>query len=155
MNLVPELLGHYNAIDRHLDLDRQSVAHDSGREKKIEQRQKINDQAYFVLCWGQLETELDDRCRNAIRRRRDNPDWTRRRGWDLYNPEDRKLSGLSFEDRVSLVLDRQAGRGSAWSKVMKWYGLRNLIVHGGSYEQRIDLNFVIGEFYEIQSEIAP
>ena len=154
MKFIAELLGHYVAIDRHLEMERHSVAHDASRESTIARRQKINDQAYFVLCWGQLETELDDSCRNAIRKRRDNPDWTKRRGWDLYNPEDPRLSGLSFDKRVSLVLDRLAGHGSEWSKVMHWYQLRNLIAHGGSYENRIDLNFVIADFYQIQRKIT-
>lgn len=154
MKVIPELLGHYNAIDQYLELELQSVASDLNRRTQIERRQKFNDQAYFVLCWGQLETEMDECCRNAIRKRKNNPDWTKRRGWDLYDPEDKRLSGLSFGERVSLVLDKQAGRGSEWSKFMKWYDLRNMIAHGGSYEQRIELNFVIGEFYQIQSKIA-
>lgn len=154
MRFIQELLGHYNAIDQHLESELQSNAQDHARKKKIEQRQKINDQAYFVLCWGQLETELNESCRAAIRKRRNNRDWTKRRGWDLYNPDEERLSGLSFEERVSLVLDRQAGPGSEWSLVMKWYALRNMIAHGGSYEQRILLKIVIADFYRIQGKIA-
>jgi hypothetical protein len=154
MRSIQELLGHYSAIDQFLETQRLSGPRDAGWLSSIERRQILNDQAWFVLCWGQLETRLDDGCRSAIRKRRANPDWTKRRGWDLYNPEDKRLSGLSFEERVSLVLDRQLGGGSAWNMVMKWYALRNLVAHGGTYAKRIDLNGVVGEFYQIESKIA-
>jgi hypothetical protein len=155
MKLIPELLGHYNAIDRLLESQRQSSLGDAGPLRQIERRQMFNDQAHFVLFWGQLETRLDDGCRDAIRKRRSNPDWTKRRGWDLYDPDQRRLSGLSFEERVSLVLDKQQGSGSAWKMVMDWYNIRNLIAHGGTYARRIDLNDVVGDFYTIESKIAP
>ena len=155
MKLVPELAGHYNAIDQRLETELQSLVHGLGRRTQLEQRQKINDHAYFVLCWGQLEAELNEACREAIRRRANNADWTKRRAWDLYNPDDRRLSGLRFEERVSLVLDKQDSSGGEWDMVMKYYAQRNRIAHGGSYERRIDLNSVIGDFYQIQSKIAP
>jgi hypothetical protein len=72
----------------------------------IEAKQRINDQAYFVLCWGQLEAAIDDICRTAIRNRQSSGNWAVRRAWDLYNPNESRLSGLRFEDRTALVLDR-------------------------------------------------
>ncbi len=151
MKLLQKLLGYYTAIDGFLESERQTAQDDTNLESKVEERQRINDQAYFLLCWGQLETELDNCCRNAIRKRKDNPDWTKRRGWDLYNPDEKRLSGISFEERVSLVLDRMAGE---FGRAMHWYHLRNRIAHGGSYENRIDLNAVMAEFYQIQRKIA-
>ncbi len=155
MKLIPELLGCYGEIDNHLEAERVSSGPDIARNKQIEQRQKINDQAYFVLCWGQLEAELNRSCREAIRKRSNNPDWTKRRAWDLYNPDDKRHSGLSFEERVSLVLDKQDNSGGEWKLVMKYYEQRNRIAHGGSHEHRIHLNSVIRDFYQIQSKIAP
>ena len=153
MKSLPELLASYNSIDQILDGERQVTAGKIADRKRIESRQRTNDHAYFLLCWGQIEVELDESCRNAIRRRWVNPDWTKRRGWDLYNPDDSRLSGLRFDERVSLVLDKRIV-GGEWSIAMKWYNLRNQIAHGGSYEQRIDLNLVVGEFYRIQGAIV-
>jgi hypothetical protein len=153
MRNLPELLAFYNSIDAQLESEWKSFAVDAARREKIERGQKTNDHAYFLLCWGQLEIELDDACREAIRKRFRNPDWPKRRGWDLYNPDDPKISGLRFDERVSLVLDKLAA-GGEWKMAMKWYGLRNFIAHGGSYEQRIDLNLVTMEFYKVQSAIA-
>ena len=116
--------------------------------RSAEKRQKLNDHAYFLLCWGRLEAHLDEACRDAIRKRWKNPDWTKRRGWDLYNPEDKRISGLKFDERISLVLDRQIAE---WGMTMKWYSLRNFIAHGGSHDERIDLAFAVNEFHQIQS----
>ena len=83
---------------------------DAVKAKQIEAKQTLNDQAYFILGWGQMETAINQTCRSAIRRRRASIDRNTRRAWELYNPDDRRLSGLSFEDRAALVLDRQADR---------------------------------------------
>lgn len=155
MKRIPEFLGHYNAIDGYLESQLQLQANNPGQKTRLTRRQVVNDQAYFVLCWGQLEAELDELCRKAIRKRKNNADWMKRRAWDLYNPDDKRLSGLSFEERVSLVLDKQDNSGGEWKMVMTYYAQRNNIAHGGSHEQRIDLNSVIKEFYQIQSKIAP
>jgi len=80
---------------------------------------RVNDQAYFVLCWGQLEAEIDQACREAIRRHRNDTSWSVRRAWDLYNPDDKRISGLSFEDRTALVVDHGAGPGSIWAKIIR------------------------------------
>ena len=140
MKLIPECLGHYNAIDQLLESELQSIVSDTKRKLQLEQRQEINDQVYFVLSWGQLEAELNESCRAAIRRRQSNPDWTRRRAWDLCDPDDKRLSGLSFEERVSFVLDKRDHVGGEWKLVMTYYAQRNRIAHCGSHEQRIDLN---------------
>ena len=116
-------------------------------------RQILNDQAYFLLCWGQLEQEIDEACRDAIRKRRLNPDWQVRRGWDLYNPDDRRLSGLSFDDRAALVLDRRGGPGSPYARTMGAYELRNKIAHGRLEDRRIDVVATAQSFYLIQAAL--
>lgn len=116
-------------------------------------RQVLNDQAYFLLCWGQLETEIDARCRDAVRRRRDDPLWPVRRGWDLYNPEDPRFSGLAFEDRARLVLDAQAGRGGPFALALKHYGVRNQIAHGRLLATRISVGAFVQDCFVIQSDL--
>ena len=91
-----------------------------------------------------MEIEIDDVGRIAIRRRRTHADRQVRRSWYLYNPEDRRLSGLSFEERTALVLDRDdKGQGSAWKKVMTHHTARNEIAHGGLRSTRIDVSSFI------------
>ena len=59
-----------------------------------------------MLAWGQLETDIDDACRDAIRHGQSHGEWRSRRAWSLYNPDDRRLSGLSFENRLTLVVPK-------------------------------------------------
>lgn len=124
----------------------------AGRIKIIDQ-QVINDQAYFILCWGQLEAEIDGKCRDAVRRRRNHGDWQIRRAWDLYNPDEPRFSGLSFENRARLVLDGQAGRGSAYALTMKRYASRNQIAHGTLRATRIDVGAFVQDCFAIQSAL--
>jgi hypothetical protein len=126
---------------------------DSLSAARIEQKLVVNDQAYFVLCWGQLEVEIDEKCRNAIRSRLSGGTWETRRAWDLFNPEDKRLSGLTFQERTALTLDQNAGTGSPWSRVMFYYGLRNRIAHGTLASTRIDVASIVREFYIIQSAL--
>ena len=119
--------------------------------ERIEHKQRINDQAYFVLAWGQLEADIVDACRSTIRHAQTHGSWHDRRAWTLYNPDDRRLSGLSFENRLTLVLKK----GSAnWNKVLQHYSVRNQIAHGRLRSQRIDVSTVIQEFYLFQASLA-
>ena len=147
-------LARIEAVWMKLDaaLERELVSVGVGDRAKLVGQQVVNDQAYFLLCWGQLEIEIDDVCRTAIRRRRTHADWQVRRSWYLYNPEDRRLSGLSFEERAALVLDRdQTGNGAAWKMVMKHYTARNQIAHGGLRSTRIDVSSFIQDCYLVQA----
>ena len=156
MQDLAALAALYAELDAHLEDLRSQAALDGDRHavERIETKQRLNDQAYFVLCWGQLEAEINEACHAAIRTRRASANWAVRRGWDLYNPDDRRLSGLSFEDRVALVLDRQGGSGSPWGRVMSYYATRNQIAHGDLMSDRIDVTAVVGEFYQIQSALT-
>jgi hypothetical protein len=146
----------YREIDATLEDQRSKAefAGDAARANRIARKQAINDQAYFVLCWGQFETAVDRKCREAIKRRRGTPDWTRRRGWDLYNPDDKRLSGLSFEDRVALLVDRDGGKGSAWAQIMQYYALRNEIAHGSLSSTPIDVLLVVQRLFQLQGQLV-
>jgi len=120
---------------------------------RILAEQVVNDQAYFILCWGQLETEIDAKCRDAVRRRRSNPDWRLHRGWDLYNPDDDRFSGLSFENRVRLVLDSKVGKGSAFALALKHYNIRNRIAHGALQNTQIGVSDFVRDCYTIQAAL--
>ena len=153
MRSLPELVALYEEIDAGLEKERTENATDTAAQDKIEAKQRLNDQAWLVLCWGQLETEIDAVCREAIRKRRDHAQWNIRRGWDLYNPDDKRLSGLSFEDRATLVLDRQADNGSLWTKLMRYCALRNRVAHGKLRSTRTDVSEAMKDFYEISGAL--
>ena len=151
MKDLVRLTALYSKLDVFLD----AAAERAGAVEvdRVRAEQALNDQAYFVLCWGQLERAIDDRCRDVIRSRRAHPDWQVRRGWDIYNPDDARLSGLPFENRVALVLDRSEGRGRPYALAMRHYETRNRIAHGKLDPARIDLVSVIQDFHLIQAAL--
>ena len=109
MRDLPFIRAIYLEIDAELEAQG-ATARESGDAvavNRIELKKRINDQAYFVLCWGQLETVIDEACRTAIRKRQSTGNWAIRRAWDLYNPDDDR--GLRFEDRTALVARPQRG----------------------------------------------
>lgn len=69
----------------------------------------------------------------------------------LYNPDDRRLSGLSFEERLALVLEK---RSKYWKRTVNYYALRNQIAHGTLRSHRIEVTSVVQEFYLIQSSLS-
>ena len=143
----------YDELDAEFERQRGRalVSGDSVAAARVGEKQTLNDQAYFLLCWGQLETAIDDKCRDAIRRGRRNQNWAVRRAWALYNPDDRRLSGLSFEDRAALVLNRDE---EPWRGAIRHYNMRNQIAHGRLQAYRIDVPAAVVEFYTIQGALT-
>ena len=75
-----------------------------------------------------------------------------RPAWSLYNPEERRLAELSFEDGLTLRFNK----ASAYSRrAMQHYDVRNPVVHGALRSERIDVSSVIREFYLIHSPPPP
>ena len=73
--------------------------------------QQPNDWAWFVLAWDRLGTEVDDACGDVIRQGQPHDDWRYRRAWSLSHPDDRQLSGLSFKNHLTLVLEKESEEG--------------------------------------------
>lgn len=85
----------------------------------------INRQAYFVLLFTQLETEVNRLCEDAIRSGCDLPDWTQRRAWEVLRQ--RGVRNIHFMDRVALLTDK--GR-TVYKLIKELYDTRNKIAHG-------------------------
>ena len=153
MSDLRAIAGSYERIDGFLkDLrERHDTAGEPDERDRVAREQEINDQAYFVLAWGQLETDIDNACRDAIRHGQSHDDWRNRRAWSLYNPDDRRLSGLSFENRLTLVLARGSDE---WRRTMQFYNVRNQIAHGTLLSERIDVSGEIQEFFRIQASLV-
>ena len=153
MSDLQAIAASYERIDRLLGDLRDSCETTGGADgrDRIARERELNDQAWFVLAWGQLETDIDDACREAIRHGRLHEDWRYRRAWSLYNPDDRRLSGLSFENRLTLVLEKNSGE---WKRAMQLYNVRNQIAHGTLLSERIDVSSEIQDFFRIRSSLA-
>ncbi len=153
MSGLRAIAGSYERIDGFLEdlRERHDAAGEDDERDRVAREQEINDQAYFVLAWGQLEADIDEACRDAIRHGQSQDDWRTRRAWSLYNPDDRRLSGLSFEKRLALVLARDSGE---WRRTMQFYSVRNRIAHGTLLSERIDVSGEIQEFFRIRSSLV-
>ena len=117
----------------------------------IPRKQQLNDQAYFVLAWGQFEADIAETCRDTIRKAQQGDDWQARRAWDLYDPGGRRPPRLTFENQLSLVLENNSDN---WRQAMQFYRLRNQVAHGDLLSERIDVSSVIQQFQTIQASLV-
>ena len=140
----------FQQIDNSLeDLREQHEAAGKDDERdRVARQQRLNEQAYFVLAWGQLEADIDDACRDAIRLGKSHEDWRHRRAWSVYDEENLRLS---FRNRLTLVLDRSSDE---WKRTLELYQVRNQIAHGDLRHAGINLPTVIEDFHRIQSSLA-
>ncbi len=145
------IVAAYEQLDTHLEELRGAADANEEVRDRIAQRQRINDHAYFVLAWGQFESSVEDSCREAIRRGQAQRDWKSSRACSLYDPDDRRLSGLRFEDRLALVLEKGS---EFWKRAIQHYNVRNQVAHGTLRSERIDVSSVVQEFYLIQSSLT-
>ncbi|MCY4239657.1 MAG: hypothetical protein OXC54_10425 [Rhodospirillaceae bacterium] len=147
LNAIAALFQHIeNSLE---DLrERHDAANEANERDRIERWQKLNEQAYFVLAWGQLEADIDDACRHAIRHGKAHDDWRCRRAWSAYDEENPRLS---FRNRLMLVLDRNS---EEWKRILELYKVRNQIAHGDLRHAGINLPTVIEDFHRIQSSLV-
>ncbi|MFI4988096.1 MAG: hypothetical protein ACHQF3_11710 [Alphaproteobacteria bacterium] len=154
MRRLPEIVALYGQLDALLEAQREEAlkAKDIATVERVERRQLINDHAYFVLCFGQLELEINDRCADLIRRRKADQDWSRRRGFDMYDADNLRLS---FEARTALLVDASAGPEKPFRRIMKFMDLRNKAAHGKFDDKGIDVAEIANEFRTLAGLLAP
>ena len=140
----------FQQVDNSLeDLREQHDATGKADERdRVARQQRLNEQACFVLAWGQLEADIDDACRDAIRLGKLHEDWRHRRAWSVYDEENPRLS---FRNRLTLVLDRSSDE---WKRTLELYQVRNQIAHGDLRHAGINLPTVIEDFHRIQSSLV-
>ena len=140
----------YQQVDNSLEdlRDRYDTAGDSEERERVARQQRLNEQAYFVLAWGQLEAEIGDACRDAIRLGKSHEEWQHRRAWSLYDSENPRLS---FRNRLTLVLDQTSDE---WKRTMELYEVRNQIVHGNLRSEGIEVSTVIEDLDRIRSSLV-
>ena len=153
MSDLQSIVASYERIDRFLGnlRDSHAAAGEEDERDHVARERELNDQAWFVLAWGQLEADIHEACREAIRHGQSHDEWRHRRAWSLYNPDDRRLSGLSFENRLTLVLARGSDE---WRRTMQFYNVRNQIAHGTLLSERIDVSGEIQVFFRIRSALV-
>ncbi len=151
MNLVPQIRAAYSETDSYL-LNQLNIAPNSSnvsRQNNLQDFRRLNDNAYFVVLWGQLENEINAKFAAMISSGQAHPDWKERRKFYNYTVDKTK-----FEERLLLLIDKQAGKGSLWALAMRYYEHRNKIAHGESNRTGIDVTAVIAALYQMQSALT-
>lgn len=150
MQNLPRVKAAYENID---DLVQKEIASavssaDASREAKLIEAKQILDYAFFVLCFAQFERRVNEESEQARDRRASNPDWTRRRAWDLdaYASPER----VPFKDRVAMVMDRSE---ADYGRVLNDYAKRNHVAHGGLTEPIAALDQFIGELFVLATRL--
>lgn len=153
MNGLHTVTSAFGKIDRYLadSLEMNGKVGCKRASRAIGRERQINGFAYLLLAWGQLEADITEACRNVIRRGQSQKQWRDRRAWSLYNPDDRRLSGLRFENRLMLVLEKD---NDDWKRVMDLYGARNRIAHGGLDLENFDMRIAARDLHRVQSSFV-
>lgn len=151
MKRLPEIAAAHALIDSWLEGLRQEAVEQGNSSKvdKIDERKKINDQAYFVLGWGQMETAVNGACLKAVKKWSHDSHRNKRRAWSIIEVSRSDKIRLSFEQRAELILDEK-DTAAHYKRLMQHYELRNRIAHGAAVADSIDFPAVIAEFNMIQ-----
>ena len=117
MKLVAQILATFNEIDSHLTkiYDIAINANDSVAQQAIADKRVLTENAFFVLLWGQLENEINERVEKLIAAGSSESKFETRRLFYNLDPD-----RMKFEDRLALAADKQAGPGSAWKKAITY-----------------------------------
>lgn len=114
---------------------------------RLQESRDMLERGVFVLLFGQFEQYVNEMFERARERRASNTDWRVRRGWDTPALTGRRLA---FETRLALVLDR---RTLAYRSVIRAYGLRNHLAHGGTAEPLGSIETFVADLYGWQAAL--
>ena len=117
------------------------AAGDQSAIKRLENVRDVMDRGVFVLLFGQFEQQVTEVFEAAREQRLASSDWRARRGWDVPALAGRRLS---FETRLALVLDR---RQPVYAAVLRAYGLRNHLAHGGTAAPVGSIEQLVADLY--------
>ena len=120
---------------------------DTAAVRRLKEARDMLERGIFVLLFGQFEQEVSRTFETARDRRAGNPDWRARRGWDVPSLAGRRLP---FETRLALILDRRQPTHGA---VVRAYGLRNHLAHGGTSETVGSIEQLVADLYAWQAAL--
>jgi len=100
-------------------------ARTAGMRQKWSVKRLLNDQAYYVFIFAQLEGYINDRCEKLVGQKSGATRWRGRRLWDTVD-----LDRLDFKRRLALLTDKT---GPIYAKIVQYYQYRNHLAHGEQY----------------------
>lgn len=149
MQKLPEIKSSYDWFFTTYETEVRDLAQrgDIAAIDRMEAKRDILERGIFVLMFGQFERAVAIAFETALNARINNPDWTRRRGWDTSS-----LSGtkVPFETKLAMVLDK---RSRVFGRIIQTYGIRNHCAHGGTAIAVGSIDALEAELYRWQAEL--
>jgi hypothetical protein len=146
---LPEIKAAYDWFVAHYanEIAERTRRNDIAGIHQMEARRNVLERGVFVLMFGQFETAVTSTFENAVQARCTNPDWTRRRGWDisLFNSK-----RVPFDLKLAMVLDRQS---PSFGRILDTYGTRNHCAHGGTTNAVGSIDALEADLYRWQGEL--
>lgn len=124
MKNLKKIYESYQAADGFLSNAESNASTQRDRQYWGERR-SLNDQAYFLMMFAQLEDYINEKCQKLIGRKKASRKWVMRRLWDTV-----KADELQFKKKVALLTDKS---GAVYKKVIDYYKIRCGIAHGTIY----------------------
>lgn len=94
---------------------------------EIDCQMRVNELAYFILFWGQVEKSINAVC--------------------LRRLPSKKLARLGFKNRAEIALGSRSN--ADWETLIFYYSLRNRIAHGELLAERLNISNIFGELYKV------
>jgi len=113
----------------------------------MEARRDLLERGIFVLMFGQFEKAVTSKFEGAVNARAANPDWTRRRGWDVSSLKSKKVP---FEIKLAMVLDSQS---PSFGHILQTYAKRNHCAHGGTTNAVGSIDALVADLYRWHREL--
>jgi hypothetical protein len=123
VKLFKAILRSHVEVDDHLD-DRGSTARSPHGKLHWAQLRVLNDHAYFLMLFAQLENHITVQCAKLVAAKKSTRSWRSRRLWDTTD-----LDNLSFMRKVALLTEKGHG---IYNKMYDYYQIRCEIAHGNS-----------------------
>ena len=152
MQDVLQIKAAYDWMIRVYD-ERVQIAVVSNDQRAIEQLDATREwleRGVFVLLFAQFEVKINNRFEKQRDRRKSNPDWRQRRGWDLDALQAKHPGRVPFHTRLGLTMDRN---GANYGRVLEAYDRRNHCAHGGSTQPVGSIDQLVSDLYMWQADL--
>jgi len=149
MQKLAEIKATYNWFFAHYaaEIAERTRQNDIVGIDQMEERRDILERGIFVLMFGQFEKAITSAFESAVNARATNPDWTRRRGWDVSSLRGKKVP---FDTKLAMVLDSQS---SSFGRILQTYATRNHCAHGGTTNAVGSIDALEADLYRWHGEL--
>jgi hypothetical protein len=150
MRKLPEIKAAYDWYYAHYakEIAARTRQNDTSGINQMEARRDVLDRGFFVLMFGQFETAVTARFESTVQARAANPDWTRRRGWDISLFKGKKIP---FDIKLAMVMDSQS---PSFGRILQTYATRNHCAHGGTTAAVGSIDELEADLYQWQGQLT-